>query len=83
MGRERHCRYSLDVTVTSGELYAAYRKWCGENGYYVLPQNVFSQHLAAAGKYFGKTIDRYRNTQSRGYVNLTLSTAPGGWEDES
>ncbi|MHA0041533.1 DNA primase family protein [Deinococcus sp. PEB2-63] len=77
------CRYTLDVTVTSGELYAAYRKWCGENGYYVLPQNVFSQHLAAAGKYFGKTIDRYRNTQSRGYVNLTLSTAPGGWEDES
>lgn len=77
------CRYVPDVQILSGELYTAYRKWCGENGFTPLHTNNFGKHLINAGKYFGKPIERFRDRQVRGYVNFMLSTNPGGWEDEA
>lgn len=75
------CRYTPDVQTPSSELYAAYRKWCGENGFSALHINNFGKHLQAAGTYFGKAIERERTVRGTEYRHVQLSTQPGMWED--
>ncbi|MEI3783831.1 phage/plasmid primase, P4 family [Pectobacterium brasiliense] len=75
------CAYVPDVTVTATELYAAYKKWCNETGHKGLSQTSFAKQLIAAGRHFGKSIDKTRKTSGMVYGNLSLSTSPGGWED--
>jgi putative DNA primase/helicase len=77
------CEYVPDVTVAANELYTAYRKWCGETGHKALSSTSFSKQLIAAGKYFGKPIERTRNRIGTFYQNVNTSTAPGGWEDDA
>lgn len=77
------CTYVPAAQTGSTELYTAYRKWCSETGHKALSSISFGKQLIAAGKHFGKPIDRFKDRLGRGYVNLTVSTAPGGWEDEA
>jgi putative DNA primase/helicase len=77
------CRYTRDVTATSGELYDEYRKWCGTNGHKPLSAKGFSKQLLAAGRYFGKTLVRERIRTGTIFHHITLSTSPGGWEGEA
>lgn len=76
------CAYIKDVTATSGELYDEYRKWCGTNGHKPLSAKGFSKQLLAAGRYFNKPLRRDRIRTGTIYHHITLSTSPGGWEDE-
>lgn len=76
------CAYIKDVTATSGELYDEYRKWCGTNGHKPLSAKGFSKQLLAAGRYFNKPLRRERIRTGTIYHHITLSTSPGGWEDE-
>lgn len=75
------CYYTPDVTVTATELYLAYSKWCTETGHKRLSQTSFGKQLVAAGRHFGKTIGKDRKNSGIVYLNLALSTSPGGWED--
>ncbi|WP_084049322.1 phage/plasmid primase, P4 family [Deinococcus hopiensis] len=75
------CRYVPDVQTASADLYAAYRKWCGQNGFSPLHINNFGKHLISAAKYFGKTVERDRNVRGTDYRHIQLSTQPGMWED--
>lgn len=77
------CRYVLDIDTNATELYTAYRKWCGETGHKPLSSTSFAKQLTAAGKHFGKTIERIRGRSGTIYRNVQVSTAPGGWEDDS
>lgn len=76
------CRYTPEVTTTATELYAAYRAWCGQTGHKPLSSTSFAKQLVAAGKYFGKPIERTRVRTGTIYRNVETSTAPGGWEEE-
>ena len=75
------CSYVPEATVTAGDLYDAYRKWAGRTGHGALSATSFAKHLVAAGKYFGCPIEKGRTKVSRLFVNLMLSTSPGGWEE--
>ncbi len=75
------CSYTPDATVTTGELYDAYRKWAGRTGHGALSATGFAKQLLAAGRYFDKPIEKGRTKSSRLFVNLMLSTNPGGWEE--
>lgn len=76
------CAYAPDATVPATELYTTYRKWCGETGHKPLSSTSFAKQLQAAGKFYGKPIERRRNRLGTFYVNVRPSTAPGGWEEE-
>ncbi|MFC4426276.1 phage/plasmid primase, P4 family [Deinococcus navajonensis] len=77
------CRYTPDIEANATELYTAYRKWCAETGHKPLSSTSFAKQLVAAGKHFGKVIERTRNRIGTFYRNVETSTAPGGWEDEA
>ncbi|WP_288482439.1 phage/plasmid primase, P4 family [uncultured Deinococcus sp.] len=77
------CLYAPEVEVGATELYTAYRKWCGETGHKALSSTSFAKQLVAAGKHFGRPIERLRNRVGTFYRNLSISTAPGGWEEEA
>jgi putative DNA primase/helicase len=42
------CRVGLDLTVEVGALYAAYRRWCEDNGRHAVNKAVFGRDLRAA-----------------------------------
>lgn len=74
------CRYTPEVTVISADLYDHYRQWCGRNGHKPLSTPTFSKQLLAAGKYYGRPIERIRARTGTIYKHIEISTAPGGWE---
>lgn len=76
------CEHVPDATVSTTDLYDAYRKWCGRTGHGALNTNNFAKQLLAAGRYFDKPIEKGRTKTTRYYANLMLSTNPGGWDDE-
>lgn len=76
------CEYVPDATVSTSDLYDAYRKWCGKTGHGALNTNNFAKQLLAAGRYFDKPIEKGRTKTTRYFSNLMLSTNPGGWDDE-
>ena len=76
------CTYAPGSLTPSAELFEAYRAWCASNGYKALATNNFAKQLLAAGRYFGRPIDRERKRTGTSYLNLKLSTMPGGWEEE-
>ncbi|WP_407540486.1 phage/plasmid primase, P4 family [Deinococcus radiomollis] len=76
------CTYSPGVQLGFSDLYTAYRKWCGETGHKPLSSTSFTKQLIAAGRHFERPIDRFKDRQGRGFINVTLSTLPSGWEDE-
>ena len=75
------CLYTPEVETTAAELYAAYRKWCGETGHKPLSSTSFAKQVVAAGKHFGKPIERVRSRIGTLYRNVAASTSPGGWEE--
>lgn len=79
---QEECQYVPESTVTTADLYDAYRKWCGKTGHGALNTNNFAKQLLAAGRYFDKPIEKGRTKTTRYFTNLMLSTNPGGWDDE-
>jgi putative DNA primase/helicase len=75
------CSYVPDASVTTADLYDAYRKWAGRTGHGALSATGFAKQLLAAGRYFDKPIEKSRTKTSRLFVNLMLSANPGGWEE--
>ena len=75
------CAYVPDASVAAGELYEAYRKWCGRTGHGALSSTSFTKQLLAAGRFYGKHIEKQRTKHARLFVNLMLSTNPQGWDD--
>lgn len=78
--RER-CTYQQGTEAPATELFEAYRTWSATNGYKALSAKRFATQLLAAGRYFGRSIDRERKRTGTSYLNLKLSTMPGGWEE--
>jgi putative DNA primase/helicase len=52
---------NCSVNVGASELYAAYRRWCKENGEFELSQTIFGKRLSDRG------FERYRGGASGGY----------------
>jgi putative DNA primase/helicase len=75
------CAYVPAVTVTSTDLYTAYREWCRKTGHGTLSATSFAKQLVAAGKHFGKPIGKIRKNSGVIYENVMLSTSPYGWEE--
>jgi putative DNA primase/helicase len=76
------CAYVPDAQTPANDLYTAYRKWCVDTGHKPLSSISFGKQLLAAGRHFGKPIERFKDRLGRGFVHVTVSTNPMGWESD-
>ena len=66
--------------VKSGELYAAYEKWCFDTRHKPVSSTRFPRDLIAAARHFGKEVKKDRRVTGAVFSGVRLSTTPGGWE---
>jgi len=70
---DEECSVADDKYISIGNLHAAYKNWCNDNG--VPPKHMKAFSLALVGKGFKRTRKRLQGRQVRGIAGLTIGPA--------
>lgn len=76
------CSYGENASSTAESLYATYRNWCYDTGHKLLSSTSFAKQLVAAGRHFGKPIEKSRRSAGIRYQGVIIGATGAPWETD-